>query len=42
LYVYGISPNRITSISVIHHFHHDGCSHHNVCIETNLTSADLG
>jgi uncharacterized membrane protein YphA (DoxX/SURF4 family) len=24
LHVYGISPNRITSISVIHHFHHDG------------------
>lgn len=41
LYVYDISPNRITSISVIHYFHHDGCSHHNVCIERPISRQQI-
>ena len=37
LHAYGISSNRITSISVIHYFHHDGCIHQDVCIERPIS-----
>jgi hypothetical protein len=41
-HAYGISPNRIISISVTHYFSSRWLYSSYICIETTLTSADLG